>query len=146
MELGPPTEDEPAVASTGSCATEIALHHDHVERGRELLQTEGGPEPRVASADDADVRRDVALELWRRGILSRRGFRRERFVEPHGSHRCHGQSLSPEAARSLWIRLTGPTARRNDPGSPGYSLRFRPTPPSGCSARRRRPRTLPAAE
>src|SRR5438477_13080824 len=69
-----------------------------------LLDRERRPQPRVPTADDADVRRDIAVQRGRGAI-------RPGFVPPPGhclQRRFDGHDVAAERSRRIWKR-TFPT-------------------------------------
>ena len=90
-DLGPPREDEAAVAPGGAAAADVLLEHDDVASGVQLADADRRPEPDVAAAEDRDVGAAVALPG------SARPARRRLQCRPE----------PPEARRSgAWRRLS----------------------------------------
>ena len=76
----PEAADEPAVAPARPTAADVLLEDHDVGAGVQLLQVEGGPQARVAAAQDHDVGRRVAVERRRRLTLELGA--RQRLAEP----------------------------------------------------------------
>src|SRR5262249_44471725 len=109
-ELGhrrPVAVDEAAVAATRPGATGDSLEQHDVGRRLAFLHGQSGPEPRVAAADDADVRRHVAGQR-------RLGLVRARLVPPPGRKAgLDGQAVAADRSRRICRRTlvsAAPTA------------------------------------
>ena len=69
-ELGPPAQDEAAVAAACAAAAFVLLDDRDIDGGVALLQANCRPQPAEAATDDADVGAILALE-GRRSFLRR---------------------------------------------------------------------------
>ncbi len=78
LEVRPPGEREAAVAAAGTSPADVGLDEGDLGVGRTALELERRPQTGEAAADDADVRRRVALEP---GMLIRH-LPVERLLEP----------------------------------------------------------------
>jgi hypothetical protein len=65
LDLRPPRERKAAVSPRRAAAADVLLDHNDVRAGFELLDSKGGPKPRIAAADDADVGLRVLEDLLR---------------------------------------------------------------------------------
>jgi hypothetical protein len=77
-DLRPPREREAPVSPGRPAPADVLLEDDDVRRRLELLDPERRPEPRVAAADDADIRLRVLEELLGGDAV----LRAQGFLEP----------------------------------------------------------------
>ncbi len=91
-ELGPPRQDEPAVAPARPGAAEVRLQQYHIDRRIELLEPQRRPQPGVTAADDANV---GPLRSDEGGRLDPLGLRFEghRLVQPERPLARHRDGL-----------------------------------------------------